>query len=39
MNPRHIAVIDVGKTNIKLALVDSEDMSEVAVVTRPQHSH
>lgn len=31
----HIAVIDVGKTNAKLALVDSTTMSEVAVVTRP----
>lgn len=31
----HIAVIDVGKTNAKLALVDSASLSEVAVVTRP----
>ncbi len=31
----HIAVIDVGKTNAKLALVDSTTLSEVAVVTRP----
>lgn len=31
----HIAVIDIGKTNAKLALVDTSDMSEVAVVTRP----
>lgn len=33
--PRHIAVIDVGKTNAKLALVDGERLEEVAVVTRP----
>ncbi|WP_299938192.1 FGGY-family carbohydrate kinase [uncultured Pelagimonas sp.] len=33
--PKHIAVIDVGKTNAKLALVDSETLSEIAVVTRP----
>ncbi len=32
---RHIAVIDVGKTNAKLALVDSATMTELAVVTRP----
>ena len=33
--PRHIAVIDIGKTNAKLALVDLATMSEVAVLTRP----
>ncbi|PYG28877.1 FGGY-family carbohydrate kinase [Pelagimonas varians] len=33
--PKHIAVIDVGKTNAKLALVDGETLSEIAVVTRP----
>ena len=33
----HIAVIDVGKTNAKLALVDSGTMAEVAVVTRPNN--
>lgn len=32
--PRHIAVIDVGKTNAKLALVDAESLEEIAVVTR-----
>jgi sugar (pentulose or hexulose) kinase len=32
---RHIAVIDVGKTNAKLALVDLSDLSELAVRTRP----
>ncbi|MPQ93288.1 FGGY-family carbohydrate kinase [Thioclava sp. JE_KL1] len=33
--PRHIAVIDVGKTNAKLALVDARSLEEIAVVTRP----
>lgn len=33
--PRHIAVIDIGKTNAKLALVDLETLTEIAVVTRP----
>ncbi|WP_299723339.1 FGGY-family carbohydrate kinase [uncultured Tateyamaria sp.] len=33
--PRHIAVIDIGKTNAKLALVDLERLTEIAVVTRP----
>ncbi len=33
--PRHIAVIDVGKTNAKLALVDAARLEEIAVVTRP----
>ena len=33
--PRHIAVIDIGKTNAKLALVDRAAMSELAVLTRP----
>ena len=31
----HIAVIDIGKTNAKLALVDPASMTEVAVITRP----
>ncbi|WP_227270227.1 FGGY-family carbohydrate kinase [Roseobacter weihaiensis] len=35
ITPRHIAVIDIGKTNAKLALVDLEARAEVAVVTRP----
>lgn len=35
MTPRHVAVIDIGKTNAKLALVDTTDLSEIAVVTRP----
>jgi sugar (pentulose or hexulose) kinase len=33
--PRHIAVIDIGKTNAKLALVDLVTLSEIAVVTTP----
>ncbi|WP_187430357.1 L-fuculokinase [Roseobacter fucihabitans] len=33
--PRHIAVIDIGKTNAKLALVDLATRTEIAVVTRP----
>lgn len=32
---RHIAVIDIGKTNAKLALVDLPTLTEVAVLTRP----
>ena len=35
MTPRHVAVIDIGKTNVKLALVDMGELSEIAVVTRP----
>ncbi|WP_425102173.1 FGGY-family carbohydrate kinase [Tropicibacter sp. S64] len=31
----HVAVIDIGKTNAKLALVDLETLAEVAVLTRP----
>ncbi len=31
----HIAVIDIGKTNAKLALVHRETLDEIAVVTRP----
>ncbi len=34
MTPEHVAVIDIGKTNAKLALVDAADLSEMAVVTR-----
>lgn len=33
--PRHIAVVDIGKTNAKLALVDLPTLTEIAVVTRP----
>ncbi|MCR8726182.1 FGGY-family carbohydrate kinase [Frigidibacter sp. ROC022] len=35
--PRHIAVIDIGKTNAKLALVDLETLTESQVTTRPNH--
>jgi sugar (pentulose or hexulose) kinase len=35
MKPNHIAVIDIGKTNAKVALVDLNDLSEIAVATRP----
>ncbi|HBZ43838.1 MAG TPA: carbohydrate kinase [Maritimibacter sp.] len=30
-----VAVLDIGKTNAKVALVDTDTMSEIAVVTRP----
>lgn len=32
---KHIAVIDIGKTNAKLALVDLPTLTELAVITRP----
>lgn len=35
MTDGHVAVIDIGKTNAKLALVRLSDLSEIAVVTRP----
>jgi len=35
MTAGHIAVIDIGKTNAKLALVDVRTLGEIAVVTRP----
>ncbi len=35
MTDGHVAVIDIGKTNAKLALVRRSDLSEVAVLTRP----
>ncbi len=34
MTKKHVAVIDIGKTNAKLTLVDLDDLSEIAVVTR-----
>lgn len=34
---KHIAVIDIGKTNAKLALVETASLREIAVVTRPNH--
>ncbi|WOI57655.1 FGGY-family carbohydrate kinase [Palleronia sp. LCG004] len=35
MTLSRIAVIDIGKTNAKLALIDAETLSEIAVTTRP----
>lgn len=35
MTPAHVAVIDIGKTNAKLALVETSGLSEIAVVTQP----
>ena len=32
---KHVAVIDIGKTNAKLALVEAGTLREVEVVTRP----
>ncbi|MEP2029268.1 MAG: FGGY-family carbohydrate kinase [Paracoccaceae bacterium] len=32
---QHVAVIDIGKTNAKLVLVDRESLTEIAVITRP----
>lgn len=32
---KHVAVIDIGKTNAKLALVQEGSLREIAVVTRP----
>ena len=34
---RHVAVIDIGKTNIKLVLVDLASLSEIAVRKQPNH--
>ena len=42
---RHVGVIDIGKTNAKVALVDLVEMREVGVLTTPNrvrkdgHSH
>ena len=33
--PRFIAVLDVGKTNIKFAVIDLADRSEIAIATEP----
>ena len=35
MTTGHVAVIDIGKTNAKLALVRLSDLCEIAVITRP----
>ncbi|MEP3048920.1 MAG: FGGY-family carbohydrate kinase [Roseibium sp.] len=34
---RHVAVIDIGKTNAKVAVVDVIDEQEIGVMTRPNH--
>ena len=33
--PAHVAVIDIGKTNAKVAIVEMENLGEIAVRTRP----
>lgn len=33
--PRHVAVVDIGKTNVKLALVDLEALGEIVVRKAP----
>ena len=35
MSPKHVAVIDIGKTNAKLALVETAGFHEIAILTRP----
>ncbi len=35
VNPRHVAVIDIGKTNAKLALVDLDRRSEMTAIREP----
>lgn len=35
----HAAVIDIGKTNVKLALVDLKNLTEIAVRTTPNQVH
>jgi sugar (pentulose or hexulose) kinase len=35
MVSQNIAVIDIGKTNVKLALVDAKTLEEVCVITQP----
>ena len=35
MRPHHVAVLDVGKTNVKLVLVDAIALREVQVLNRP----
>jgi sugar (pentulose or hexulose) kinase len=34
-SPRHVAVIDIGKTNAKVAIIDMATLAEIAVRTRP----
>jgi sugar (pentulose or hexulose) kinase len=33
--PRHVGVLDIGKTNVKVAVVDLASRTEIAVLTRP----
>lgn len=35
---RYIAVIDIGKTNVKLAVVDLTSLTELDVVTLPNRA-
>ena len=35
MNHNHVVVLDIGKTNVKVVLVDTDTMDEIDVVTRP----
>ncbi len=32
---KNVAVIDIGKTNVKLVMVDLQTMAEICVITRP----
>ena len=32
---RHVAVVDIGKTNVKLALVDLASVAEIGTATMP----
>lgn len=35
--PRHIAVLDIGKTNVKLALIDRQTLAEIDLMILPNH--
>ena len=35
---QHVAVIDIGKTNAKVALVDAKNFGELAVFTMPNEA-
>ena len=35
---QHVAVVDIGKTNAKVALVDAKDYGELAVFTMPHEA-
>ena len=34
---RHVAVIDIGKTNAKVAIIDLEGLAEIASRTHAEH--